>query len=371
VDDARVQPTRLQILAAKAQVELNKRTSRASPSWLVDLASRDPSDAPATASRQAQPTPSTAFEVGDVETGRLGTRVLGKLPGRPMQGRDVLALQRQLLDLGYYEVGALDGVFGAKTELAVRKFQTDYNVDNDGVCGRVTKRVLDYLYAHGINKANPPTTAQRNLINFVVQPQRKGLLVIDLISDTDPAGQAHDALAGLLVSQLGELLFHQIDKITGMQPRIVDHADFTPDPELIADYANTASTEMFISLSVANSPSEGPGCAVFYFGHSENVYSHVGRPLAFSIHRKLMTVRGAADRGVHYEESELFERVTAPTVRVQFGNIASSDDRVRLARAGYLDRLSVAIAVGIRDFYLLDQQDGEQPPPPAPAEPRL
>jgi YVTN family beta-propeller protein len=59
-----------------------------------------------------------------------------------MRGDDVLLLQQRLFYLGYTEVGQADGVFGAKTDQAVRHFQTLNDLTVDGIVGPMTWEVL-------------------------------------------------------------------------------------------------------------------------------------------------------------------------------------------------------------------------------------
>ena len=51
-------------------------------------------------------------------------------------------MQQILNDLGY-AAGTADGIFGAKTESAVRAFQADNGLTADGLVGRRTKEVLE------------------------------------------------------------------------------------------------------------------------------------------------------------------------------------------------------------------------------------
>lgn len=60
---------------------------------------------------------------------------------RGANGTDVQRLQGDLSRLGY-NVGAIDGDFGANTEQAVIKFQQDNNLTADGVVGRQTGEAL-------------------------------------------------------------------------------------------------------------------------------------------------------------------------------------------------------------------------------------
>jgi hypothetical protein len=60
----------------------------------------------------------------------------------PLQGDDVHAVQQRLLDLGYRQVGAADGIYGPQTDAAVRAFQALNDLDVDGVAGPQTRRQL-------------------------------------------------------------------------------------------------------------------------------------------------------------------------------------------------------------------------------------
>ncbi|MGI6485376.1 MAG: peptidoglycan-binding protein [Thermoanaerobacterales bacterium] len=70
----------------------------------------------------------------------FGSRILR----RGMRGEDVRLLQSKLESLGYM-VGPVDGIFGPKTERAVRQFQRDNNIKIDGVVGPQTYDMLERL----------------------------------------------------------------------------------------------------------------------------------------------------------------------------------------------------------------------------------
>ena len=56
----------------------------------------------------------------------------------------VRQLQEALQDLGY-PVGTADGIYGSRTEAAVRQFQRDYGLSVDGIAGENTLRALGLL----------------------------------------------------------------------------------------------------------------------------------------------------------------------------------------------------------------------------------
>ena len=55
-------------------------------------------------------------------------------------GHDVQQLQKALSALGF-ACGDIDGIFGAFTELALRKFQTNLGLPTDGIAGAYTDRL--------------------------------------------------------------------------------------------------------------------------------------------------------------------------------------------------------------------------------------
>src|SRR6201991_153930 len=84
----------------------------------------------------------------------LGDRMLALLISTPMSGDDVVALQEQLLELGY-DTGRPSGVFDEQTEAALRKFQREYGLVPDGLCGPATLRSLRQL-ARKVTGGAPP-----------------------------------------------------------------------------------------------------------------------------------------------------------------------------------------------------------------------
>lgn len=70
-----------------------------------------------------------------------GANALSKYGSR---GDEVTQIQERLTELGY-DPGTVDGIFGARTQEAVRAFQQDYGLAVDGIAGENTLRALGLL----------------------------------------------------------------------------------------------------------------------------------------------------------------------------------------------------------------------------------
>ncbi len=63
---------------------------------------------------------------------------------RGSTGNPVRRAQKRLT-LGGYDTGGVDGIFGTRTESAVRRFQRDYGLTEDGIVGPKTWEKIDAL----------------------------------------------------------------------------------------------------------------------------------------------------------------------------------------------------------------------------------
>ncbi|NLT58120.1 MAG: spore cortex-lytic enzyme [Clostridiales bacterium] len=83
-------------------------------------------------------------------------RALPVLSRYGSRGEEVRQIQTKLRDLGY-DVGTVDGIYGSKTQAAVRKFQADRGLTVDGIAGSRT------LSAMGISGGGGGGSNTRNL----------------------------------------------------------------------------------------------------------------------------------------------------------------------------------------------------------------
>ena len=66
-------------------------------------------------------------------------------PEKMMRGNDVMMVQEHLNERGY-SCGEADGIFGKKTDIAVRNFQSDKGLTVDGIVGKNTALALGFAW---------------------------------------------------------------------------------------------------------------------------------------------------------------------------------------------------------------------------------
>lgn len=91
------------------------------------------------------------------------------------RGEAVKALQDTLNKLGY-NAGELDGIFGSKTESAVKAFQRDKKLAQDGIVGPLTRAALDKAV-----KALKPDTS--SIISRLIQVENQAKQILTEIQE--------------------------------------------------------------------------------------------------------------------------------------------------------------------------------------------
>lgn len=96
--------------------------------------------------------------------------------GRGARGPEVKEMQARLAQLGYV-VGPLDGIFGPKTDQAVRRFQQEHGLKVDGIAGTQTIRELKRLTGESTNATGQPVgykNVDTNLLARLVSAEARG-----------------------------------------------------------------------------------------------------------------------------------------------------------------------------------------------------
>ena len=165
---------------------------------------------------------------------QLGDRTLYlRMPH--FHGHDVLELQHALGALGF-ACGATDGIFGAFTELALRKFQLNLGLPSDGIAGAYTYAAIRNLHhswegkeaVHGSNHlgfARAADVLEKNaLCLFGTQGFTRSVAsrMSNLALATSPASKIMSADSLLVAPDESMLLVHIVlpEEQTGAAPRV-------------------------------------------------------------------------------------------------------------------------------------------------------
>ena len=278
-----------------------------------------------------------------VEAGwRLGDRPL-YLTHAPMRGDDVATLQARLNALGF-DAGRADGIFGRDTDAAVRAFQREYGVSEDGIFG---SRSLAALV--GLRVDRPGTSA--GLRDEIRRADRSGagnaLVVVDPgHGGRDPGELGRNGLREADVCwDLAERIAHRLAR-TGAHVRFSRTEAESPDVTERARRANALDAELFLSLHLNSNPRpRATGASTYYFGGSR-----AGELLAESIQGRLVAL-GLGDCRAHARSYSILKETRMPAVLVEPAFITSPDDESRLESADFRSAIADAVGAGVELFY--------------------
>jgi len=272
---------------------------------------------------------------------QLGDRVLQYTPGHLVAGDDVGELQRRLSQLGF-DAGRADGVFGRRTDRALRDFQRSVGAQPDGTCGPETFRAFERLVR---TVSGGSAAALRELVADARMRSGVADKVIVLDPASGPGAQTCLEIAQRVEGRLAAL---------GTQVLLTRSAAVggALDERERADFANRTGAHLVVSLDVDVNPSPAPqGAATFYYGDPRGgVHSLAGRRLAETIQDAVCRETGLLDCRVHPRTWDLLRSTRMPTVRVVLGYLSSPTDAAVLQSAAQRDALAGAIAEAIGQF---------------------
>ena len=290
---------------------------------------------------------------------RLGDRILTYSLSNQQVGDDVAALQRRLNELGF-DGGRTDGVFGAATDRAVRDFQRNVGLRDDGTCGPSTFKALDRLArtvvggrAHALREAELLRVAGPRLPGkvVVIDPGHGGadrgnvgggLEEVEIV--TDLAGRVEGRLAA-----------------TGVTVYLTRGPAGALDDLERALFANTTGADVVVSLHVdANHSPHANGVATYYFGTEEPTghgHSAAGERFAGILQREIVARTDLRDCRTHAKTWDLLRYTRMPAVRLELGYLSNSGDAARLADPDFRDVVAEAIVVSVQRLYLPTDMD--------------
>lgn len=286
----------------------------------------------------------------------LGDRMLALMISAPMSGDDVLTLQERLAELGF-DPGRPAGVFDDQTDQALRRFQREYGLVADGVCGPATLRALRQL-GRKVTGGRPRLLREQELLRESGPRLRGKRIVVDPgHGGADPGVVAAGVAEADLMWDLARRLVGRMSA-TGMDAMLSRQEHTCPSDTERAEFANNAGADIVLSLHTdANSSMHAQGLATYHFGNGSGATSTVGEALAGFIQRELLIRTAMMDCRSQGRTWELLRLTRMPTVRIEVGYLTNIGDRRRLLDPAFRDVVAEGILVAVKRLYLLGQND--------------
>ncbi len=284
----------------------------------------------------------------------LGDRPLAFTPGHLMYGDDVISLQQRLSTMGF-DAGKVDGIFGTRTEAALKEFQRSVGIDIDGVAGTET-----YMALRRLNRTVTGGHAERLRQSVLLDSLRTGIsdktIVIDPGHGGSDTGWVDHAVREVdVVSAIASRLQGRLAAAgaTVVLTRPLTMTDVPcPEERERAELANKVNADLVISLhcDAATSPI-ATGIAAFHYGSPSSGWSHAGERAAQRIHDAVMQRTHAADCKIHGRTWDLLRLTRMPAVRLEVGYLSNESEAAALADPKYLDQIAAGIADGVTTFF--------------------
>ena len=238
---------------------------------------------------------------------RPGGRLL-YLRQPPFRGADVVELQQMLDDLGF-DPGAVNGLFDFRTVRAVRDFQKNAGLRDDGVVDASVFKVLNTYAAQSLGTHQLPDKSG----GYFNDDLFSGAIVVDAAHGGRDAGYLSPT--GLSEADLNLAVAQELAQILPAREVLLTRSG---DEEVSASdrafLANSSKAKMIVSIHHASHSSPTAcGTASFYFGRL-GYQSHRGRMAAAYLQRAISQTLGTRDIGEFGRSFEILRETNIPAV---------------------------------------------------------
>jgi N-acetylmuramoyl-L-alanine amidase len=272
------------------------------------------------------------------------------------RGDDVRSLQGRLNLLGF-DAGREDGIFGERTDRAIREFQRNVGLPSDGIVGATTLQAFARLRPVGPGPGRAEVREAEALRRLQVDLSGISIAVAVDSGTRDvhgPGGVSRAAtLARLAAGLEAELLGR------GAKPTIIPSGAEAPPPETLPRLVNHLGPAILVALDlgVHEDPS-AEGTTVFYYGR-EDYESRGGRRLAELVQGELAAQLGLKDDRCHPKSLPILRETRMPAVHVEPCFLTNPREEQLLGTDTFVRRLAAAMADGIERFFHQGDEDGD------------
>jgi N-acetylmuramoyl-L-alanine amidase len=266
------------------------------------------------------------------------------------RGDDVRALQASMNLLGF-DAGREDGIFGERTDRAVKEFQRNVGLPPDGILGASTVEAVRRLrpVAQGPGRAAVREAEALSRLSASLQGSR---IAID-------AGHGHEdpGVSGPTGLTEAETTYRAAEALVdelagrGASPFLLRAANTNPSPSERARTANAAGAEVLIALHLNSHEDPGAeGASTYYYGR-EDWFSQAGRRLAELVQSELTTRLGLKDGRTHPMALPLLRETQMPAVQVEPCFITNAREEALMADEPFRKELARVLADAIERFF--------------------
>ena len=280
---------------------------------------------------------------------KLGDRVLQYIPQKMFHGDDVATLQSRLVEMGF-NLGRVDGIFGPRTEQAVKEFQKSTGVKVDGICGPAT--VIGLMRLVKVVSGGAPTQLRENAARIVKGPELANKVIV-----LDSSSAQID----------GEICFDITSRLEGrliaLGVTVVPTRSATQDPSELEriEKANNCGADLVISIHTDNYTNEkASGVATYYYGSdAHGIHSVVGEKFANLVQREITARTDLLNNRTHSKTWNFLRLTKAPTVRVDLGYLSNPGDAKKLADHAFRETIVESLLIAVQRLYLTAEEDAK------------
>lgn len=290
---------------------------------------------------------------------KLGDRSLLLQKAPLMRGDDVATLQSRLTEMGF-DCGRVDGVYGLRTEDAVKEFQKSVGVAVDGRCGAATITALMRL-TRTVSGGAPAI-----LRESAVQKNRGPSLANKIIVLDPSCGGSDLGILGNGCTE-SEIVYDIAQRLEGRLLALGVSVFLTrglansPSELERITFSNETKADLIVSFHTDNYRNEkAHGVATYYYGSgAHGIHSVVGERFASLVQREICARTDLANCRTHAKTWDLLRLTKSPTVRIDVGYLSHPGDAERLTRPDFRDVIAEAVVIAIQRLYLSSEDDAK------------
>ena len=277
---------------------------------------------------------------------KLGDRSLNLQSTPLMRGDDVATLQSRLTEMGF-DCGRVDGIYGPRSESAVKEFQRSAGLIIDGKCGPET--IIGLLRLSRIVSGGAPS-----LMRESATQRNRGPALANKVIVLNPAGD-DTLIYDVALRTEGRLL------ALGASVFLTRGVSNSPtETERIA-FTNQSGADLMISLHRDSYVNElAHGAATYFYGSdAHGVHSIVGERFASLVQREICARTDLVNCRTHAKAWDLLRLTRAPAVHINLGFVTSPSDVERISRSDFRDVIAEALVIAIQRLYLAAEDDAK------------